>query len=99
VEKVSELENIQAEYIIYGHSNIGKTINALMNEKIIAFVDQKSDVISKEIKKGEVYNPKNLVNMKFDKIIITVIGREEPIIKYLTEELNINVNKIITLEI
>ena len=37
--------------------------------------------------------------MKYDKIIISVLGREEEIIKYLVEDLQIPRDKIITLEL
>lgn len=87
------------KYILYGNGILGKTIYALMQKNIIAFVDQNSEIISTEIIKGEVYNPKNLVNMKYDKIIISVLGREKNIIKYLIEELYVNPDKIITLKI
>jgi hypothetical protein len=44
-------------------------------------------------------HPKNLKDMKYDKIIISVLGREEVIIKYLVEDLQIPRDKIITLEL
>jgi hypothetical protein len=37
--------------------------------------------------------------MKYDKIIISVLGREEEIIKYLVEDLKIARDKIIILEL
>jgi glycosyltransferase involved in cell wall biosynthesis len=101
VEKAIELQYAQKDYqcIIYGCGTIGKMIYSFMCENCIAFVDQKSDIISQEITKSEVYSPKNLPNMNYDKIIISVLGREDEIIKYLTEELHVNPDKIVTLEI
>ncbi len=84
-------------YVIYGHGTIGKTIYKLIEDKILAFVDQTSNLISKDIKKGEVYSPENLINMPYNKVIITVFGREDNIINYLEKDLKIDQSKIIKL--
>lgn len=75
--------------IIYGNGTIGKTIQALIPDKIVGFVD----IADKN------NHPKNLLNMKYDKILISVLGREEQIIKYLIEDLKINIEKIVTFNI
>ena len=82
-------------YVIYGHGTIGQTIYALMPDSILAFVDQKSDLVSTSIQKGHVYAPENLRNMTYDKIIISVLGREDEIEKYLVEALHVHKEKII----
>jgi glycosyltransferase involved in cell wall biosynthesis len=101
IQKIIELQYEQKEYkcIIYGCGTIGTMIYTFMHQNIIAFVDKKSTLLSKDIQKDEIYNPLNLKNMQYDKIIISVLGREEEIITYLTDELNISRDKIITLEI
>lgn len=98
-QHIHKLKQEKQTYVIYGYGTIGKMIYSLMPEKILAFVEQKSKLISDSIQNGEIYNPLNLKNMQYDKIIISVLGREEEIITYLTEELNIRRDKIITLEI
>ncbi|WP_148624155.1 LicD family protein [Aliarcobacter cryaerophilus] len=85
----NQIQNLNNNIIIYGNGTIGKTIQALIPDKIIRYVDIND----------ENNHPKNLKNMKYDKIIISVLGREEVIIKYLVEELGINRNKIVTLEL
>lgn len=84
-----QINNLNDNYVLYGNGNIGKTIKALVPHKIIGYVDIAD----------ENYHPENLKNMQFDKIFISVLGREEEIIKYLTDDLEINRNKIITLEL
>ncbi len=84
-----QLKYLQDNILIYGNGTIGKTIQALIPDKIVGYVDIND----------ENNHPKNLKNMKYDKIIISVLGREEVIIKYLVEELGINRNKIVTLEL
>jgi glycosyltransferase involved in cell wall biosynthesis len=98
-EKIQELNLEEVTYVIYGYGTIGKTIQLLIPNLIVAFVDQKSTLITENIQKNEIYSPLNLTNIKYDKIIISVLGREKEIVEYLVEKLNINKNKIITLKI
>ncbi|MCT7486744.1 hypothetical protein N5T98_06870 [Aliarcobacter cryaerophilus] len=88
-ETINNLKQTKCNYIIYGNGTISKTIQALIPDKIIGYVDIAD----------ENNHPKNLKNMKYDKIIISVLGREEEIIKYLVEDLKIARDKIITLEV
>ncbi len=85
----SQILSLPNNIIIYGNGTIGKTIQTLIPDKIIGYVDIAD----------ENNHPKNLKNMEYDKIIISVLGREEEIIKYLVEDLQINIDKIITLEL
>ena len=87
--KIEELKQKNNYYALYGYGTIGKTIQALIPEKIVGYVDMAD----------ENNHPKNLKNMKYDKIIISVLGREKEIIKYLSKKLNIGEDKIITLEL
>lgn len=89
INSIIKFQSSNNKYIVYGNGTIGKTIQALIPDKIIGYVDIAD----------ENNHPKNLKNMKYDKIIISVLGREEVIIKYLVEELGINRNKIVTLEL
>ncbi len=85
--------------VIYGYGTVGKTIKALIPEHVTAFVDKNSSLLSQDIVKDKVYNPQNLQNMQYDKIIISVLGREDEIIGYLVEKLHIDEKKIITFSI
>ena len=84
--QVEELKLLDKRYIIYGTGTIGKIIYSLMEKQIVACVD----ISDKD------NHPSNLNNLSFDNIIISVFGREIGIIKYLTEELKIDKDKIIT---
>ncbi|MFY9105114.1 glycosyltransferase [Aliarcobacter cryaerophilus] len=89
IKNIVNLKNSNNKYVIYGNGTIGKTIQALIPDKIVGYVDIAD----------EKNHPKNLKNMKYDKIIISVLGREVEIIKYLVEELEVNKEKIIKLEL
>ncbi len=94
--QLKEFQNNNS-HVIYGHGTVGQTIYALIPDSILAFIDQKSDLISTSVQKGHVYAPENLHNMTYDKIIISVLGREDEIEKYLVETLHVNKEKIIKL--
>ena len=87
------------KYILYGYGSIGKIIHSILKGKINALVDKNSNLISKSIDKNTIYSPKNIVNIDYDKIIISVVGNEEKIIEFLTKELDIKIENIITLNI
>lgn len=86
---INQINNLDKKIVVYGNGTIGKTIQALIPNKIVGFVDIAD----------EDNHPKNLLNIKYDKIIISVLGREEEIIKYLVEDLKIDREKIIILNI
>lgn len=88
-KEIETLKLSYENYVIYGYGTIGKTIQTLIPDKIVGYVD----IADKN------NHPRNLINMKYDKIIISVLGREEEIIKYLTEDVGIKKDKIITLEV
>lgn len=98
LNNIDELTHVN-KLLIYGDGTVGKIIYSFLHQNTIAFLDQKSELISKNIEKGTVYNPKNITNITYDKIIISVLGREEQIINYLTKELGVDKNKIIILKI
>lgn len=85
----NQILNLEKNILVYGNGTVGKTIQALIPDKIIGYVD----IADKE------KHPSTLKNMQFDKIIISVLGREEEITRYLLEDLQIDKNKIITFEI
>ena len=83
------ISSLNGSIVVYGNGTIGKTIQALIPDKVIGYVD----IAVKE------NHPSTLKNMQFDKIIISVLGRQEEITRYLLEDLQIDKNKIITFEI
>lgn len=88
-EHINQLKLTNYSYILYGNGKIAKTIYALMPERIGGYVD----VLDKE------HHPTNLKNLKFDKIIITVLGRETEITQVLLNDYDISLDKIIILEV
>lgn len=86
---IQQLSNKKSRYVLYGYGSIGKTIHALMPQNIIGHVDI-NDIS---------HHPTKLLNMDFDKIIITVLGNEKEIIEYLTKEIGIDNKKILVFKL
>lgn len=84
-----QILQLDGKIIVYGNGTVGKTIQALIPSKIIGYVDIAD----------ENNHPLNLKNMLYDKVLISVLGREERITRYLANELKIDINKIITIDL
>jgi hypothetical protein len=78
-DKIISLSMQNKKYLIYGQGTFGKTIYKLIPDNIVGFIDHKTEQID--------YN--------YDYIIISLLGREEEVIKYLKERFDINKNRII----
>lgn len=97
-ENIKQLQDNDLRYLIYGAGTIGQTVHKLLGTAAIAFVDQSSKLMGKDIDNEKVYAVENIKNMDFDKIIITVFGREESILQTIIEECDISIDKIIIME-
>lgn len=97
--QIEYLKNSGMKFIIYGAGTFGKTIECFLKEQVIGFVDKNSLKISNVTTKDIVYSPKNINNMKYDKIIISVLGREEEIINYLLTDIGIDLPEIVVFKI
>jgi glycosyltransferase involved in cell wall biosynthesis len=80
---------------LYGYGTIGKTIEKSLKDIICVIVDQNLENTSYKI---PIIKPENLHNYKFEKILVSVLGREEEIIENLLK-LNIKRSDIITLDL
>jgi phytanoyl-CoA hydroxylase len=93
------LRSTKDKYLLYGNGTIGKTIKALIPEKIITTIDKNNNYISNKFDQDSVYSIENISSIHYDKIIISVLGREHNIIKELSEKYNVPKEKIITFEL
>ena len=69
------------KYLIYGNGTFGKSIGSILKNSLVAFIDKDTIELTPD----------------HDYIIISVLGREEEIIKYLQDKFNIQQDKMITL--
>lgn len=98
-EKLIELSEPNYKYLIYGAGVVSDYIYFKINKNVVTRVDRNSSLIDTKIKKDEVYSAENIKNIKYDKIIISVLGREEEIVKYLTNQFEVDRSRIIILDL
>lgn len=96
--EIEKLKIINGKYIIYGNGLIGEYIYSRLENNIVAVVDQKSELDIYNTS-SSIYTPKILKNLEYDKVIISVFGREESISEYLIDELKVEKQKIHTIGI
>ena len=75
--------------ILYGNGTVSKVIQKLFPDNIVGYIDINNDE----------NHPLALKKREFDKILITVLGREKEIIKYLKDDLKINIEDILVIRI
>jgi glycosyltransferase involved in cell wall biosynthesis len=82
IERLNVKDN---KYLVYGAGKFGNVLKLLLGENFIGFID-------KNLKQ---YPFDNLNKLSYDKIIISVLGREDEIIDFLIKEFKISKEKII----
>lgn len=85
--------------VVYGHGSVGSIIGELIPDQVLAFVDRQSTCVTTRIEKAGVYSPENLVNMSYDCILISVLGREQEIARYLVDTLGVDESRIVILDL
>ncbi|MDY0238079.1 MAG: hypothetical protein RBS42_04390 [Campylobacterales bacterium] len=87
--KINELKNMNEKYVVYGYGTVGKLIHEILGDKIIGYVDMVDPN----------NHPSLLKSMQFDKVIISILGRESEVTEYLISNFNLDKKKIILLDI
>lgn len=82
------------KFIIYGGGVVGKITTSLYSENIDFLVDKNAKADEKIFGKN-IFHPEKILKYKNNPILITVLGREKSIKKYLKDELKVK-NKIYT---
>lgn len=93
-EKIKTLTN--RKFVLYGYGCTGKLIYQEFKNNINIIVDQNYKL--KKHSEIGIVHPSELKKLDFDFILVSVFGQEESIINYLTNELNISKEKIITID-
>lgn len=78
--KIQSLD-MKKKYIIYGNGSVAQILKKFLLKNVVGIVDKNSDIKDTIISSDIVYSPFNIKNMKFDYIIISVLGREKEIIE------------------
>ena len=90
-KQMSEIKNKYHKIILYGYGEVGSAFHQLLSNDFVVALDMNYDTINLPF----VVHPSELPNYDYDCIVITVLGREVGIKKYLIDNLNVNENNII----
>lgn len=94
-EDLMVLKKESTKIILYGNSNFAKVVASILSENLIAIVDTSSKLEDYNGSKILAYSPNILDSLEYDKIVITVLGRENEILTFLQKKLKINKDKIV----
>lgn len=92
---INKLNLSKKKFVLYGYGNVGEIVYEKFKNNIISIVDKEFTTL--KVVNNQVKDPKTLLDIDFDYILISVLGREELIKEYLIKELKINKNKILVL--
>jgi hypothetical protein len=92
-DAIAKLDVEKEKYLIYGYGYMGKTIAALLGHKIVGFVDKNTSKISQP----KVYGIDALGSLEYDKVIISLLDREEEVVEELCNNYGVNSKKILRL--
>lgn len=87
--QIEKFKQADENYILYGNGTISKIIQMLIPDKITGYVDINDDN----------NHPSTLKDREFDMILITVLGREKEVIDYLSIDLGIKKEQIVSFKI
>lgn len=90
------LKQSEEKYLIYGYGVIGKIAKSILKKQIVGFLDSNETLWND---KENIFSPKQIPELHFDKIIISVMGREEEIKLSLKDNYKIQDNIILTIPI
>lgn len=97
--QIMHLKSQKLKYVIYGFGSTGKTIYALLEDQKVVFIDRNMDVVNTDTEGCLVYGVNDLDSIDFDRIIVSVLGRERQVLDLLVSRFKIDRNKIITFDV
>lgn len=96
---ILELIESKQKFILYGYGSFAKTLEYMMHDSLVGIMDKGIDIDRDEGESTLFVRSEQLKTLQYDKIIITVLGRENEIREYLVNELKIDADKIIALKV
>ncbi|MFY4808211.1 glycosyltransferase [Aliarcobacter butzleri] len=94
---IQQLKEKNSSFAVYGFGLIGKSIIDSLENKTSVIVDQNKEL--KKYKNIDIIKPNHLNKYQYDYIIISVLGREIEIEKFLVEELKVSKDKLICINL
>ena len=96
---IEKLKDINQKFIIYGNTSLSKYLLKELSDSIVCIIDKQSNDVSKVIERNKIYSLNNLKYINYNKIIISVLGRENEIMDDLVDNYQVKKSNIIIFKI
>ena len=99
---IQQLEDSGLKVVIYGNGSVGKTIRAVIPGSVVATVDIGSSLdvsVSESASPQKSYSLNSLSKLSFDYILVSVLGREEEIVRMLVNTYDVSPQNILCFRI
>lgn len=97
------IERIKSQYervMVYGYSTMGRTLASLLDGVFFGYIDLSAGILSGIADCGvEICQPEQVVEKKFDVIVISLLGREKDIEELLIDRIGIHESKVLRVEL
>jgi hypothetical protein len=93
---IENMKHISQKIVIYGDSVFGRYMHRELSECVLYMVDQK---VAKDEVNTVIRHPSFINNDDIDLVVVAVLGREEHIIDYLINQIEIPLSKIVCLNL
>jgi len=95
---LESLKKTKQKYLVYGYGAVGKMMGTMLQEQAIGFLDKDENVVTKA-NKINVVNIHEIGSLTWDKILISVLGREKEIQQELQKLYGVSPDDIVVLPI
>jgi hypothetical protein len=93
---IENMKHIPQKIVIYGDSVFGRYVHRELSECVLYMVDQK---VAKDEVNTLIRHPSFINNDDIDLVVVAVLGREDHIIDYLINQIEIPLSKIVCLNL
>ncbi|MGB5920004.1 methyltransferase domain-containing protein [Arcobacter sp.] len=94
---IEKLKSTKKRYLVYGYGSVAKILEPILNKQIVAYIDNSKKVKESNYTNTSILNINEISTLKYDFIIISVLGREKEISSILINEYKIQSDKLIKL--
>lgn len=95
---IEKLKSTNNKYLIYGYGSVAKMLEPILDKQIVAFIDDSKKGTLSIYKKDIILTTDDISNLKYNFILISVLGREEEISNILINKYNLQKDNLIFLK-
>jgi hypothetical protein len=94
LEQIKKMLEKFSKIVIYGNTTLSNILRSMLKNKVILVLDKNYQNYSMD---NMVQSPESVINIEYDCIFISLIGREYEVTNYLMQDLSVDKEKIFTL--